>query len=170
VGLLYRDLFGSALAGMWSVDALIAEIAARRPQFVAASRLLSDRACRVGSLRDWLAAAPTYGKLTAADIETLSNDPPLPFFVLFEAMQQPQDGRYLGPLGSIIVAEVIFGALASARLPDGDRGIAGQLAGLSANYYPTNVFSEIPDIEDMAQLVEFTAEIADLKSAVPAFL
>ena len=48
--------------------------------------------------------------------------------------------------------------------PHGDLAIAGQLAGLSANYYPTNVFSEIPDIEDMAQLVEFTAEIADLKT------
>jgi hypothetical protein len=54
VGLLYRDLFGSALAGMWSVDALISEIAARRPQFIAASRLLSDRAFRVAQLREWL--------------------------------------------------------------------------------------------------------------------
>jgi hypothetical protein len=85
-------------------------------------------------------------------------------------MQQPEGGRHLGPLGSILVAEVIFGALASARLPHGDLPIAGQLAGLAANYYPTNVFSEIPDIEDMAQLVEFTAEIADLKGAMPAFL
>jgi hypothetical protein len=124
----------------------------------------------VARLREWLAAAPSYGKLTAADIETLSNDPPLPFFVLFEAMQQPQEGRHLGPLGSIIIAEVIFGTLASARLPYGDLPIAEQLAGLSANYYSTNVFREIPDIEDMAQLVEFTAEIADLKQAVPAFL
>jgi Animal haem peroxidase len=170
VGLLYRDLFGSALAGMWSVDALIAEIATRRPQFVAGSRLLSDRPFRVARLREWLAAAPSYGKLTAADIETLSNDPPLPFFVLFEAMQQPEEGRHLGPLGSVIVAEVMFGALASAQVSPGGRPIAVQLAGLSANYYSTNVFREIPDIEDMAQLVEFTAEIADLKQAVPAFL
>ena len=34
VGLLYRDLLGSALTGMWSVDALITEIAARRPQLI----------------------------------------------------------------------------------------------------------------------------------------
>ena len=52
--------------------------------------------------------------LTAADIETLSNDPPLPFFILFEAMHQSQtEGLHLGLLGSIIVSEVIFGALAS---------------------------------------------------------
>ena len=31
VGLLYRDLLGAGLAGMWSVDALIAEIGNRRP-------------------------------------------------------------------------------------------------------------------------------------------
>ena len=98
---------------MWSVDALIAEIAVRRPHFIAMSRLLADRAYRVSQLRDWLAAEPAYGALTADDIETLSNDPPLPFFILFEAMQQPQaEGLHLGPLGSIIVSEVIFGALA----------------------------------------------------------
>ena len=63
---------------------------------------------------------------SAADIETLSNDPPLPFFILFEAMHQSQtEGLHLGLLGSIIVSEVIFGALASdpraaggSRLPN----------------------------------------------------
>jgi hypothetical protein len=90
VGLLYRDLFGAAMAGMWSVDALIAEIAVRRPHFIGMSRLLADRAYRVSQLREWLASAPGLWRLTAEDIETLSNDPPLPFFILFEAMQQPR--------------------------------------------------------------------------------
>ena len=75
---------------MWSVDALIAEIGNRRPQLIATSRLLADRAYRVDQLREWLASGPAYGALTAEDIETLSNDPPLPFFILFEAMQQPR--------------------------------------------------------------------------------
>ena len=57
VGLLYRDLLGAGLAGMWSVDALIAEIGDRRPQFIAMSRLLADRAYRVSQLREWLVAA-----------------------------------------------------------------------------------------------------------------
>ena len=39
VGLLYRDLLGASLAGMWSVDSLIAEIALRRPHW----RRFSDR-------------------------------------------------------------------------------------------------------------------------------
>jgi hypothetical protein len=171
VGLLYRDLFGAALAGLWSVDALIAEIAVRRPNFIAMSRLLADRPYRVGQLRHWLAAAPAYGGLTAEDIETLSNDPPLPFFTLFEAMQQAE-GRCLGVLGSIIVSEVIFGALASDPRPfrDGTGSLADALADLSAAYYPTNMFAEIPEIQGMDQLVEFVAEIAELQQAVPEFL
>jgi hypothetical protein len=173
VGLLYRDLLGSALAGLWSVDALIAEIAVRRPRLANMSRLLADRCYRVHQLRQWLVSEPTYGRLTAEDIETLASDPPLPFFVLFEAMQQPlAEGLRLGPLGSIIVSEVIFGALDHHRIPAG-RGadsLADALAEISAEYFPTNVFAEVPEIERMDQLVEFTAEIGDLKQAVPAFL
>lgn len=171
VGLLYRDLLGAGLAGMWSVDALIAEIAARRPHFIAMSRLLFDRDYRVKALREWLAAAPAYGKLTDEDIETLSNDPPLPFFILFEAMLQPgAEGMRLGPLGSILVSEVIFGALTDdLRASSGD-ALTDQLADLSREHYPANFFESVPDISSMAQLVEFTAEIAELKQAVPAFL
>ena len=167
VGLLYRDLLGASIAGMWSVDALIAEIATRRPDFIAMSRLLGDRTFRVEQLRAWLASASTaYGRLAPEDIETLSNDPPLPFFILFEAMQQEARGLHLGPLGSIIVAEVIFGALAMAQ-PDEP---FASLTELSGRHYSTDVFAGIPDIECMAQLAEFTAEIAGLQQAVPAFL
>ena len=169
VGLLYRDLLGAGLAGMWSVDALIAEIGNRRPQLIAASRLLTDRAYRVDQLREWLVSGQVYGALTDQDIETLSNDPPLPFFILFEAMQQTE-GLQLGLLGSIIVSEVIFGALAGdPRSSNGD-ALASQLADLSREYYPANFFQEIPDISTMAQLVRFTTEIAELQQAVPAFL
>jgi len=90
---------------------------------------------------------------------------------LFEAMQQAE-GLGLGPLGSTIVSEVIFGALADNELPAG-RGASSlteALAELSTEYYPTNVFEQVPEIERMDQLVEFTAEIADLRQAVPAFL
>jgi hypothetical protein len=171
VGLLYRDLFGAAIAGLWSVDALIAEIAARRPHFIAMSRLLADRVYRVSRLREWLASEPIYGGLTSEDVETLSNDPPLPFFILFEAMQQAS-GMCLGPLGSIIVSEVIFGALPPDALSprNGTSSLVEALAELSADHYPTNVFAHLPEIERMDQLVEFTAEIGDLRQAVPAFL
>jgi hypothetical protein len=135
------------------------------------SRLLFDRDYRVSRLREWLAAAPAYGALTAEDIETLSNDPPLPFFILFEAMWQPQaEGLCLGPLGSIIVSEVIFGALAGDPRSSSGGSLTDQLADLSREYYPANFFQGIPDISSMAQLVEFTTEIAELQQAIPAFL
>ncbi|XIA65097.1 peroxidase family protein [Bradyrhizobium sp. TZ2] len=171
VGLLYRDLLGAGLAGMWSVDALIAEIGNRRPRFLGMSRLLADRSYRVNQISEWLATEPAYGALAAADIETLSNDPPLPFFILFEAMHQSQaEGLHLGLLGSIIVSEVIFGVLASdPRAADGG-SLAGQLDSIASEFYPANVLQDIPEISSMAQLVEFTTEIAGLQQAVPAFL
>jgi hypothetical protein len=94
-------------------------------------------------------------------------------FVLFEAMQEPEaQGLHLGMLGSIIVAEVVFAALLRARrsLRLGSGALAEQLAELSLKHYTMNIFSDVPEIESMAQLVAFTAEIADLKQAVPAFL
>jgi hypothetical protein len=169
VGLLYRDLLGASLAGMWSVDALIAEIGDRRPDFIAMSRLVADRAYRVEQLREWLASGRSYGALTDADIETLSNDPPLPFFVLFEAMRE-MEGLRLGPLGSIIVSEVMFGALASDPQAATGGTLADQLELVSREFYLVNVLEDIPDISNMAQLVEFTTEIAGLRQAVPAFL
>ena len=44
------------------------------------------------------------------------------------------------------------------------------LAAISAEHFPTNVFADVPEIARMDQLVEFTAEIGDLRQAVPAFL
>jgi hypothetical protein len=173
VGLLYRDLLGAALAGLWSVNALIAEIAARRPHLINLSRLLAEPPYRVSQIREWLAVEPTYGGLTSDDIETLANDPPLPFFILFEAMQQPQaEGLCLGPLGSIIVSEVIFGALERDANParHNASSLTEALAAVAAEYYPTNVFEQVPEIERMDQLVEFTADIGGLRQAVPAFL
>jgi hypothetical protein len=173
VGLLYRDLLGAALAGLWSVNALVAEIAARRPHLIGVSRLLADRSYRVNQIREWLASETAYGGLNSEDIETIANDPPLPFFILFEAMQQPRaEGLCLGPLGSIIVSEVIFGALGDDELAAGQgaASLTEALAELSTEYYPSNVFEHVPEIERMDQLVEFTAEIAGLRQAVPAFL
>ena len=169
VGLLYRDLLGAGLAGMWSVDALIAEIGNRRPQLIATSRLLTDRAYRVNQLREWLAAAPAYGALTGGDLDTLSNDPPLPFFILFEAMQQT-DGLRLGLLGSIIVSEVVFGALAGDPRSANSGSLSGQLDSISREFHLANALHDIPEISNMAQLVEFTTEVAELQQAVPAFL
>jgi hypothetical protein len=84
-------------------------------------------------------------------------------------MQQTQ-GLQLGLLGSIIVSEVVFGALAGdPRSADGG-SLVGQLDSISREFYQANVLQDIPDISSMAQLVEFTTKIAELQQAVPAFL
>ena len=142
VGLLYRDLLGAGIAGMWSVDALIAEIATRKPQFIAVRGCWPIAPIVSNSFETWLAAAPAYGALTNEDVETLSNDPPLPFFVLFEAMQQPQaEGQHLGPLGSIIVSEVIFGALAGDPRSSGGDALAGSTGRFVTRILSSECFS-----------------------------
>ena len=45
-----------------------------------------------------------------------------------------------------------------------------QVADLAVDYYPKNIFADVPEIERMDQLVEFIAELGDLRQAVPAFL
>jgi hypothetical protein len=83
---------------------------------------------------------------------------------------QQMEGLQLGLLGSIIVSETILGALADNSQSAGGGALADQLNLISREFYLTNVLQEIPDISSMAQLVEFTTEIADLQQAVPAFL
>src|SRR2546430_16137303 len=133
------------------------------------SRGLPPRDYRAKELPKCLPTPPAYGPLTNTDIQPPSTPPPLPFFILFEAMQQTE-GLQLGLLGSIIVSEVIFGALASDPQSAAGGTLADQLELISREFYLANVLQEIPEISNMAQLVEFTTEIADLRQAVPAFL
>ena len=175
VGLAYRDLVSSGLLDMWSVPALIEEINGIEPDFIKLSRLLNDPAFRVERLKKWLGSSEDgqYNRLRdPADIRSIAEDPPLPFFVLFEAAEECQ-GRTLGVLGSILVAEVVFGALNRDRLPHTKRAKSLQqaLAKVSGAIYDgENFLASIPEIETMSQLIEFTAERAGLRNATPAFL
>ena len=59
-------------------------------------------------------ASPAFSRLP--QIDKLSDDPPLPFFVLLESALDPAiAGRHLGPLGSIIIGEVIGRTIARER-------------------------------------------------------
>lgn len=70
---------------------------------------LSDPSRRATAIRRRLGSS-TVVRLSDDQAEILSADPPLFYYVLFEAEHQ-HGGRRLGTLGSILVAEVIFGAL-----------------------------------------------------------
>jgi hypothetical protein len=145
-GLPSRDILRASYAGMWSVPALFEEI---RKKLISA-KLNPDRFLPTyapawpAALRCWLkdsGVTPQPVDLTdgceATDIPRLQRDPPLNFFVLFEAAHdiderlhpkvaetapEPflgrsvnlfpgQGGRHLGRFGSILVAESLFKAL-----------------------------------------------------------
>ncbi|HXO69182.1 MAG TPA: peroxidase family protein [Bradyrhizobium sp.] len=172
-GLAYRDLMSAAFVRLWSVNSLIDEIRSRRPALIRNCRLLNDRWYRVECLRTWL--EKDRGGMTEADIHTLANDPPLPFFILFEAAMGPDDptkrGKTLGVLGSIIVAEVIFGAMLEDRLPGvgASGGLRQSLARFCSRVYSTNHLEFVPEIETMGQLVAFIVRTAELEDADPKF-
>ena len=177
MGLAYRDLFSSALVNMWSVAALIEEIKRVKPEFIALSRLLSDADYRAERLKGWLASKDEdqYNRLQdPADVASIAQDPPLPFFILFEAADDPEcRGMRLGVLGSILVAEVVLGALNRDPLPPekGAKNPKQALATISGSIYGgANHLAAISEIETMSQLIEFTARQAELRNASPAFL
>jgi hypothetical protein len=173
-GLAYRDLMSAAFAGLWSVNSLVDEIRLHHPALIGGDRLLEDRSYRVAQLRAWL--EQDRGDLTDADIETLANDPPLSFYILFEAAMGPDDparqGKTLGVLGSIIVAEVVFGAMHEGRMPDEAQSssLKDSLSRLSSRIYAESRLDFVPDIDKMGDLVLFVADIANLQDADPTFL
>ena len=109
---------------------------------------------------------PASKVISDADIEILANDPPLPFFVMFEAAHPIVNGsptsllggKHLGPVGSIIVAETIFGALRRHELgfekagPTLKEQIRATCAAVLGN---GSAFDAVPEITSMPDLLKF---------------
>ncbi len=102
----------------------------------------------------------------------LTRDPPLPFYVQFEAWRR-HGGYRLGPLGSILIAEALFGVMlpdplpgetADGRLVQGLKDLAGTL-GLTIGRP-----ADLPELDDMGGLVRFVARIQGLGAAEPPFI
>ena len=113
-GLPYRDLVRGARSGLWSVSALIEKIKHGSPQLallIDENELLTDASVRREAIAAWLMERKDI-RFDPDALALLSHDPPLGFFVLFEAENQhPAPGEHLGLLGSIIVGDVIFSLL-----------------------------------------------------------
>jgi hypothetical protein len=111
-GLFYRDFVRGYEAGVSSVDALIAKLGAKRPSERDRSDLLKDANLREHELGQWLTYAMTTANIhfEPEELVSLSKDPPLLFFILFESAYT-QGGQRLGILGSTLVADVFFAAL-----------------------------------------------------------
>ena len=112
-GLMHRDLVSAAFAGVLSVPALI------RTAREKGIEIIEDFSVWQGRLRTWLNSIEHL--FSPSDVSRLVEDPPLPFFVLFEAAgigrtDEADCGERLGPLGSLIVAETILGSMAEHPL------------------------------------------------------
>jgi len=166
-GLAYRDLLSSAFSGLWSLRSLIEEIRTRRPEFVRASRLLDDHLWRQSELADWLRERRAFGGLDADDITAISRDPPLSFYVQWEAMREA-DGLRLGPVGSIIVAETVFAALATPIDEQGRDGAIAIEPNDVGNAYQAS-FERLSQVQTMPDLISFVRDVCGLSHSVPAF-
>jgi hypothetical protein len=168
-GLAYRDLIGECFLDLWTVPGLIAAIDAKVPGLLDGSRLLAGNAYR-DAIRGYL-SAKNVG-LSAADIETLAADPPLSFFTVFEAASGPSAGFRLGRLGSAVVAEVIFAALARDPVIGEGPGLslASGLQTLSRHVYDADLLGEVPEISTMSELIGFIAELRHLRTSDYPFI
>jgi hypothetical protein len=169
-GVAFRDLMSAGLTGMRSVGSLAARVAALRPELAAQSPLLADPAARQAALAAWLGRDSAVSLLAPADVAALAAEPPLPFYILFEA-EREAGGERLGTLGSLLVAETVYGALARERLgSEGEGGLAAALDRLCAAWLGDVRFPDPPLVEDMPGLVAFVARRLELEAAEPAFI
>ncbi len=165
LGLAYRDLISAAASGLWSVGSLIDAIRLAAADALDGAPLLTDADARHDAVAQWLAASIHGPILSPSQAAALAADPPLAFFIPFEAAQQAA-GTRLGTLGSLIVAEVMFRALG----PDPQGTLFENLVTLSRTHLNEAFTKAVPDILDMSSLIKFVADEAGLTQASPAFV
>ena len=157
-GTTLRDMLSAALARCWRLDALIAEIAQRRPGLIPADWPLALPAARQAAIATRLRGLLGGSPAAAEAIERLNNDTPLPLFMLLEAELDPAiQGRCLGVLGSVIVAEVLY-----RKLAEGEKRISADLG--SAEAALGSLWDEVAGLATMPALVQFVARHADFAS------
>jgi hypothetical protein len=170
-GLPYRDLMSAALAGLWSVEPLIDKIKEnpKGKALLEKATALKDSAWKQ-HLTEWLQPPPGASGLGTGDIAALVADPPLPLFVLIEA-EKETEGRSLGVLGSVIVAEVLYALLEEGPLAvKAGFDLKEDLSKLSTDLYRDNKLKAVPDISSMVDLIQFVAEQKGWRATQPPFM
>ncbi|MBR1213622.1 peroxidase family protein [Bradyrhizobium sp. JYMT SZCCT0180] len=164
-GLPNRDLVSSVFARVWSVPKLIDKLRLRSAEKgTELSNFLPMYDEHISGLTEWLKKTADPGgiseQFTDDDIAAIVQDPPLPFFVLYEAKKKHQ-GLRLGPLGSIIIAETVVGAMLKYPLMVADsefnplRELKAQLGPLQRLGVPAAAISIIPEIVTFDDLLTF---------------
>jgi hypothetical protein len=173
--LIERDLLSAIAVRPWSIHALAKELRPTHGRLLDESPFfktneqnvaLTNRPPWFTPVREWLTAqAARYGNPpTQPEIDQLAVDPPIPFFVRFEAgLDEKVAGKRLGVLGSIVVADVIYGVLQQDTVLaiDGGEDLRSQLATLSERIFGTEgaassqIFAFVPDLRTFPQLLAF---------------
>ncbi len=111
-GLFFRDLLRGAKSGLLTVDALIAKVNGSPLDGLHDSEITKDAEKRRAALETWL-TDPAAGVFQTgkSDTSIITRHPPLFLYLLFEAAHDAK-GEHYGVLGSTILAEVFFSALA----------------------------------------------------------
>jgi hypothetical protein len=159
-GLPNRDLVSSMFGRVWSVPKLIDELR-KKPEL---ANFLPAYAALVPGLTAWLEATGRPEGISEqfgpGDVAAIAEDPPLPFFVLYEA-HASHNGERLGLLGSIIIAETMAGAMVKYPLQV-SQWIYNPLASLKEQFEPferlgvgAKALSNIPEVETFEDLLTF---------------
>ncbi|MGD9881652.1 MAG: peroxidase family protein [Reyranella sp.] len=174
-GVALQDLLSAALSGVSSVQPLYAALQSRIAELgwgdLLARSKLADEETRRAVLAGWMNRPRHATRPNENDVAALAADPPLPFYVMFEA-EHEEAGLRLGRLGSLIVAEVLYRAMLDDPLPGEivTAPLQDNLARLSLSTLGKGALAAVPEIRDMAGLVGFIADQNRLRGATPAFI
>ena len=151
-GLILRDLLRGAESDPLAVTALIDKLDPDER----ASDFLADAKARAACIKTWLESGDSAedgdGGLDDEDIEKISNDPPLLFFILMEA-KEVEAGARLGPVGSMVVGESVYGALYRTRsMIEGDTETTALMDQLFAGGMPESMPALISHLESTGDL------------------
>lgn len=150
-GLFYLDLLRGYQAQIASVDSLIDGL---KPEDRERSPLLAEQSLRQNEIGKWLTHHPT--EFDSDELIALTKDPPLLFFVLFEAAFQ-HEGARLGTLGSTMLAEMFLISMKQNEAAiEQDPAIGESLRAVFGDKPPT----------DMPGLIRFVKAEGGLKPVV----
>jgi hypothetical protein len=161
-GLSVRDLLAACYAGLWSVPELLARLARDHSKLPPLEpQHLDFEGFWKPAILDWLGQYNSAGESWPEDWSYIAADPPLPFFVMYEA-KQVCNGLRLGPVGSIILAETFRAAIERTPLAEpSDLGLAQRLKNCAAALLPDKpgVLDGLADsrIDSMPRLLDFLA-------------
>ena len=163
-GLMHRDLKSSLYGELTPVpvllDALRAALERVNPD--AAAELLPPWEQWQGRIDAWLSedVGEQQFRFSPEDRKSLAADPPMPFFVAFEAAMRPDSatpdttgmGRHLGPIGSFMAAETILGSLGSLSVVEGElkMSLADAISAACKHYMGSDAPNLVPGLTDTA--------------------